>query len=479
MSSVQTSDEKENRRLRNRLSQQAFRRRQAQYIRQLQTQVNSASGQESDIIRDLQNENTNLRNQLVEVQSKLSRIIVTMQGLSGSITTVLDGCVEGNPDGNEVESGETEFSLFTEDHPVASVNGVPRAVLPALDTIQTSIILDSSPAQLITSTSTLETGFPDGASFPQQIPNIWTFEYQMGTEPYNDALLRSQLHSLMLGKQWTATNSPFSDHIQVLRSLLQSKLKRLPQAATSWNSTHQQVLMVLSLFNSITRPDAMAWYAKTKFYHVADLTTWQICPCPQTFDRVHPHYRPTNMQKQLPYPAVIDWIPFQTIRDRLIQNHAANPHIDQIFCDAVSSYAVESCMSDIIAGAPAVKAYLRVRDLLQLEFSATAESETSETDMLPAPNVEALFSSPTFSRAVFKHLNMDRGASYYKIDPAFFGKYPELYDPNADIMAQGVPLKPEVQLTLTYPPPVDDPTFQIYYSFIEFTINAQFNAEYI
>lgn len=61
----------------------------------------------------------------------------------------------------------------------------------------------------------------------QQIPSLWSFEYQMGTEPYLDAFSRSQGSDNILGRVWTESNSPFSDHIQVLQRLMTAKAKHM------------------------------------------------------------------------------------------------------------------------------------------------------------------------------------------------------------------------------------------------------------
>jgi hypothetical protein len=235
--------------------------------------------------------------------------------------------------------------------------------------------------------------------------------------------------------------------------------------------------MVLSLFNSLTRPDVMRWYAKTRFYHIVNLTAWQIYPCTRTYEEIHPQYRPTKLQLQCQYPTVIDWIPFPSIRDRLIQLHSANSQIDQIFCDAVSSYVVEAWMSDLIQNAPAIKAYIRVTDLVpNIDFTSPV-SEDELVTALPARDAATLFSSPICSRAVFNRLSMNRGISTYKIDPAFFGSYPELYDHNVDIAAKGIPLRPDVQLRLTYPKPLDSQTYHTYRNFIDFSYDAPMCTE--
>lgn len=235
--------------------------------------------------------------------------------------------------------------------------------------------------------------------------------------------------------------------------------------------------MVLAMFNSMTRPDVMAWYARTRFYHIIELTAWQLFPSPGTYERLHERYRPTQMQLQCPsHPLVIDWIPFPSIRDRLIQLHAANPNIDQIFCDAVSGYVVEATMSRLILGAPDVQVYIRVTDLVTTMSSAPA-GQKIEPAALPAPDAASLFDKPSYAAAAFKALNMDRGASYYKIDPAFFGKYPELYDAASPTAAEGLPLKPDLQVRLTWPRPLDATIVETYRSFINFSLDAAGSIE--
>ena len=54
-----------------------------------------------------------------------------------------------------------------------------------------------------------------------QIPDIWSFEYQMGPQRYLDAVSSSP----PLKEAWQS-NSPFSDHIDMLQSLLKMKLDK-------------------------------------------------------------------------------------------------------------------------------------------------------------------------------------------------------------------------------------------------------------
>lgn len=67
----------------------------------------------------------------------------------------------------------------------------------------------------------------DPGTLYQQIPNIWSFEYQMGLDPYMDAITASHHSSMVLGKEWIHSNSPFSDHIHVLQCLLKDKFSMM------------------------------------------------------------------------------------------------------------------------------------------------------------------------------------------------------------------------------------------------------------
>ncbi|KAM5342105.1 hypothetical protein ACJ41O_015136 [Fusarium nematophilum] len=475
--------DQERKKLRNRLSQRAFRRRQAECIRDLRSRVNADQRPDSERVEALQRENRLLRTQLVEVQTKMSRLLATVQLLNDSVSKTLDDASVGEVGEREVSNKEVlgvePMSYNQKQSQQISISPMPSLELEPFDTS----ILDFHPPLGEQSVSTpiggnnltsseLINAAGTSPLYPQ-IPNIWSFEYQMGMQPYLSAINATEESSMMLGKDWAFSNSPFSDHIQLLQRLLKSKLTAsgfIPDGQLSMQSLYQPVLMVLSMFNSMTRPDVMAWYAKTRFYHIIELTAWQLYPSSATFGKLHQRYRPTETQMKHLHPRVIDWIPFPSIRDRLIQLHAANPQIDQIFCDAVTGYVVEALMSELILGAPQITVYIRVTDLITA-MSSTADNENGFAT-LPAPDITRLFTSPAYARAAFKQLNMDKGASYYKIDPAFFEKYPELYDQSSDITATGIPLKPKFQKILTYPKPLDASTVETYRSFIDFSLDA-------
>ncbi|CAF3566061.1 hypothetical protein SNK03_006720 [Fusarium graminearum] len=470
--------EAERKKLRNRLSQRAFRRRQAECIRELRNRVNADQRPDSERVEALQKENKILRQQLIDVQAKMSKVLASVQLLSDSVTKTLDDTKDGSHSPDEADLERHALDRKRDQH--ASISSMSSLDLESFD----PSILDfevpfasadagqsaPEPANVLTSELINVTGTNPLYS---QIPNIWSHQYQMGLEPYITAINATEETNLVLGKDYAFTNSPFSDHIQLLQKMLKSKLNTLgfvPESHHPMQSVYQPVLMVLSMFNSMTRPDVMAWYAKTRFYHIIELTAWQLYPSAATYNKLHPRYRPTKAQLENPHPGIIDWIPFPSIRDRLIQLHSANPHIDQIFCDAVTGYVVEALMSDLILGAPPITVYVRVTDLINTMSRSSGDESVSA--LLPAPDISTLFSSPAYARAAFNKLNMDKGAGYYKIDPAFFEKYPELWDQAGDLTASGMPLKPKYQKILTYPKPLDPSTVETYRSFIDFSLDA-------
>lgn len=78
------------RRTLNRLAQRAFRRRQAETLRELKTHVDDSHTSNGDLVAALKHENSHLRKQLTDTQGQLERLQATLQSMTGSITKTLD-----------------------------------------------------------------------------------------------------------------------------------------------------------------------------------------------------------------------------------------------------------------------------------------------------------------------------------------------------------------------------------------------------
>lgn len=237
-----------------------------------------------------------------------------------------------------------------------------------------------------------------------------------------------------------------------------------------------------------------AWHTYTKAHvPLKNLMAWRICRTPDRYLKITPTYQPTKLQMSVPHPSIIDWIPWPQLRDKLILRHSGNPCLDSLICDIGNSYVVPADLSLLIKCPQSVLGYVGVWDLVRsMAPEATGSPEPSpevegqdwrptsygafspntepcivsinatnpstiglENLSLPAKDSEALFSSRILALQAFKILEMDQGASNFRLDPAFFGRHPELYDPSCDLMAQGVALRPKHQLAISAPRELD------------------------
>ncbi|KAL1301964.1 hypothetical protein AAFC00_002420 [Neodothiora populina] len=519
--------EAERKKQRNRLSQKAFRNRQAEYIRELENRVAGLSKSDDERVAELEEENKSLRSQLLNVNNKLESVQVTLQTLTNTISGALNLSSKSEDEvevvvkqdsspepQNTVETKGREQSLglpesgqnaTTENFYVVpgdplSPNNVQSTSsmgfieeLPSdgrqaesqsqSDNLALNSLMDQSGAEPSWGLTTYSNKSPSNLQHQSpveisHIPNTWTFEYQMGPEAYTRAFNASQDTSTALEMEWTPSNSPFSEHLTTLYNCLRGKWQSFGMSLSSRPEIPKQsVSMVLSMFNSVARPEAMMWYAKTRFYHIVDFAVWQLRPSQEAYERIHPRYRPTNLQLSGNYPCIIDWLPFASIRDKLILFHSANPYIDNIFSDCVASYSVEGVLSDLIIGAPPTPIYARILDFVIAMGNKAPRSTPQQQDLqLPVADLNMLFESPHYARLAFKKLKMDKDLSNYKLDPLFFRKYPELFDPTSGVMARGVSLKPPAQVLLPVPKPLDAQTVGVYRSFTDFSLSMLWNT---
>lgn len=243
-----------------------------------------------------------------------------------------------------------------------------------------------------------------------------------------------------------------------------------------------------SAFICLSWPSMTSWHTYTKAHiPVMKITAWHIDPSVESYSNMSQTWRPTKTQISRKHPAIIDWIPWPSIRDKLITCHAANPLIDNVICAIGHSYVMEIDLSKLIANIPPTPGYVSVWDLIRTISPETSKqnTETSKninlnawdglrgsgvpTDesfqfhrhkesfgmRLPAPDTNSLFGSHTMALQAFELLGMDKGASLFRLDPAFFETHPEMYDHRDNIMASGVHLKSPYGDTMISPRPLD------------------------
>lgn len=74
-----------NRKLRNRISQRAFRARQTTYIKELEERLQWATRSESDLNANLEETNKQLRLQLLDCHKRLESLRVTLKAITDSV----------------------------------------------------------------------------------------------------------------------------------------------------------------------------------------------------------------------------------------------------------------------------------------------------------------------------------------------------------------------------------------------------------
>lgn len=214
-----------------------------------------------------------------------------------------------------------------------------------------------------------------------------------------------------------------------------------------------------------------AFYAHTKSHHaIVKLTTWRLHPTSKSYRSLGTKYMPTHLQLFVPHPTIIDWVPFPSIRDKLIQYHCANPDLDELVCELGNSFVAEIDICLLIAGLDSTICYISVWDLIRAISpettsknedlvwpSADAVDSNSHCELtLPAPSVTALFGNPHYALQAFRKLKLDMGAHFFKVDPQFFERHPEMHDTKADIVGRGVAIRPPTRSAIPVPTPLDD-----------------------
>ncbi|OAL39877.1 hypothetical protein AYO20_00789 [Fonsecaea nubica] len=560
----------EDRKLRNRLSQKAFRARQAMRIKELEDRLESRPSSETARIAELEERNAFLANRLFECHKKLESLQVTIRALSEATAEALDMVI---PKDKKKESRANEGGEDEAPRPTTAPSSTSDASSPSLreatvrapmtDSIDTGGIMipdltfDATCQQPDTSANAtswpdLETGFDeipddfkdalqaaishdpdvfaslDFVDFPNPIndvtmietnnPTMWdtmmadpilqqrlSFTFpQMGPDTYSAA----EKHGPILVRgphgQLHRTNSAWSDHIATLEYFLRQKwrslsLRREVQNVSSeeyvrdWSfdpgsftnqaySLPSLVCFMLSSFICLSWPTMAAWHSYTRAHSaVASLMAWRLNPTPEMYAVIDSSLRPTKLQMTAHHPSIIDWIPFPSVRDKLIIYHSANPHLDELICDIGNSYVMEADLSKLIAFIPPTRGYVGVWDLVRsIAPEATSSSDTanflqpsfenspetidefdeeeeanSGATSLPAPDASVLFGSKALALKAFKLIGMHKGVGNFLLDPQFFQRHPELYDPTANLCARGVPLRPGNRGFMLAPQPLD------------------------
>lgn len=245
---------------------------------------------------------------------------------------------------------------------------------------------------------------------------------------------------------------------------------------------------MISTFTCLSWQTMTTYLAHTRAHKaVVHVTSWHLSPDPHIYSKIDPWYRATHIQLSIPHPVVIDWVPFPSLRDRLIIFHASNPRLDEIICEIADCYAAEIDLSKLVKDVNPCQAFLRVFDIITAiskEEDSTPFEDVSGSlpvDTLPAPSIAALFNSNHLALQAFHLLKMDRGQGLLKLDPVFFERHPELYDGRAEgLIARGIPIRPPPnrdQAMTPLPKPLDHKTLTKYIEMAKWAYDLSITEE--
>lgn len=250
---------------------------------------------------------------------------------------------------------------------------------------------------------------------------------------------------------------------------------------------------MFSMFVNMAWEHGIAFFTFTQAYRaVGPILNYRINPTAQNYFRIVENYRPTRLQMSVSYPCIIDWMPWPSMRDRLILYHSTNPQLDQVVVDVGCGFCVQVDLSEFVAGIEPVIGHLRVWDLVTAMAPPTPPKRVINEDGLlddtavqalsgddnevpwvdplqdmpgdedracdlPAASAEVLFESRSFALRAFKKLiKVGERMLEFNMIPSFFENYPELFDSSNNYMAYGPRLQPRVPYDPVKSPPEAD-----------------------
>ncbi|KAL2421665.1 hypothetical protein ABEF95_008421 [Exophiala dermatitidis] len=538
-SATESDLKSEKRKVRNRISQQAFRARQSLKVQELEERLQDMMRPDAARMAELQDQNTALRDQLLECHKKLTSFEVSIQDLKRQTVQVL-GIVNTGDTSTvpEVLGGDmitsppragTNYLGSYRSMTHAKAELVEQNALPSPTTTFDSRnwvrVVDESNKNISQNLFTTATS-PPSAPVPAESFEVETTNwdelptdpplYGMSVDPPDSSL--KAYHDIMdslafvadgLHPQPLLSNSRFSDHINALEYCCRQDTVGLNGSIVMDPSMAKAVHFLLSSFVKVSWSTMTAWHTYTKaLTPLSDVMLWRLTKSRKAYLNIPPSYRPTKLQISTRYPSIIDWVPWPSLRDRLITLHSANPHLDELICEIGNAYVVQTDLSELVALPQSVYGYIGVWDLVravnpnpQHLSNGRSAFETSETfsnpqkgwlegfntfqdvlnhiDLdddesasLPALNAQALFSSRSLAIQAFKLLGMDQGASSFCLAPSFFLRHPELYDNQVNLMACGVALKPDTEELFPAPGELDADVMSRYKSLSKYALSV-------
>lgn len=103
------------------------------------------------------------------------------------------------------------------------------------------------------------------------------------------------------------------------------------------------------------------WFKSQVPELILPIMLWRLNPTAESHKYLSPCYRPTELQLTVPHSPIIDWVPYPSLRDRMILCYNGNVALDRMMCEYLNSHVVEvNEVSRILPHAPPGKGYFGV-----------------------------------------------------------------------------------------------------------------------
>jgi hypothetical protein len=144
--------------------------------------------------------------------------------------------------------------------------------------------------------------------------------------------------------------------------------------------------MSLFIYNAWPRTQSL-WFKSQVPEIIGPILLWRIHPTTENYKNLLPDYRPTQVQLTVPHSAVIDWVPYAGLRDRVILYYNHSVVLDRLLCDMMNSYVIEvNDLSQIIPHAPPGRAYFGVWNVYSAIDAANAALMKNQSEFQADPS---------------------------------------------------------------------------------------------
>ncbi|KAH0847594.1 hypothetical protein FOPE_00745 [Fonsecaea pedrosoi] len=161
-------------------------------------------------------------------------------------------------------------------------------------------------------------------------------------------------------------SSAFARHMETLELQVRCRIDAAPDGS-SREKLIRSCSTIMSLFVQNAWPSSYSvWFKSQVPQIIGPILLWRICPSYDTYNLLGANYKPTELQLSVPHSAVIDWVPYSELRDKIIMYYNQSVVLDRLLCDMMNSYVIEvPDLAQILPQAPRGRAYFGIWNIFR------------------------------------------------------------------------------------------------------------------